>query len=191
MRARLRLSEVENASKEGGDSVYEESRVGREDLRGRRGRRDRKRVEQTFFSPPSTALYRELAVELVYLTFVWHFPSMPLLLHTAPWSRPLYASLPLKSTQNLCSNLHFPTHSHSHLLSSNHKYSINLTYSVWNDIYILFWGGSCNIPQTIVENSIWWVDKHMERGVLLLLHEALRRPRGYSSVLGRQHSFLM
>lgn len=102
MRSRLRLSEGERAREEETDRYVRSSgREGREDLRrSMRGgwekeKEDRQKTRggvgrRAFFF----STLRELAVELVYLTFVWHFPSAPLLLNTAPQSGPLHASLP-------------------------------------------------------------------------------------------------
>lgn len=144
MRARLRLSEVENTSKEGGGSVYEESRAAKKAGRiykGGEGGGMKNRRNRHFSALLALHFIEGLQLSL----YTWHLsdispqrPSSRIQLLGLGLSS--HHCLPLKSTQNLCSSLHFPIHGHLHLLSSSHKYSINLAYSVWNDICILLRG---------------------------------------------------
>ena len=90
--------------------------------------------------------------KLVYLTFVWHFPSVPLL----PQSGPLYASLPATKKQPrtsapICTSLH----GHSHSLPSKPRAQHSTWLAVSRHWYPTTEDDSNRKhPQTVVGNSI-------------------------------------
>lgn len=188
MRSRLTLNKAENVSGEKMDSKHlrekTSGREGREDLQGsiegveEGGERDEKQGEwQAFFSTlGALCLSESLPLKLVYLTFVWHFPSVPLLLRTAPQSGPLYASLPAtKMHPEPLLQSEFPyTVTPTHLQPAAFT---ELTWLILSSIIFTFTACSnLKLPKLLWGNETLVGAQTCGNGGLLLLHEALEGP---------------
>lgn len=163
MKSRLWLREVEN--EEETDRLYKETKRGKQGL-GRQGGFTKKHGGEKKEKGGNEkqgewlAFSKRLLFKLVYLTLVWHFPSVPLLLLTAPQSGPLYASLPAtkKHPEPLLQSALSYTVTPTPIHTSSQRYSTALTWLILSSVIYTFTTEKTNLKQPKLLLHLYLVD---------------------------------